>query len=116
MSIKVDVQTLRAFQTPLLANNQAFIDVLYAVKKVAESAGEGTGVEEALLRDGQTMEKLYNGEVVPAARNVLNTLAAAADNAEDIKKLMDQVTTVNTSKASETQVQQGVRAAAFKKF
>lgn len=113
MSVKVNVETLRNFEQPLLANNQAFIDVLHSLKKCKDVIGEGTGVEEAIERDGIAMEKAFNEEVVPATRNVLQTLAASAENAEEIQKVMASFESVNTAAVSETEVKQGVRPAAF---
>ena len=113
MSVKVNVDSLRAFEQPLLKNNQAFIDVLHSLKKCKDAIGEGTGVEEAIERNGIAMEKAFNEEVVPATRNVLQTLTASADNAEDIRKVMASFESVNTSGASEGEVKQGVRPASF---
>ena len=110
---KVDIQLLRDFEKPLLQTNQAFIEVLQAIKKCEEAIGEGTGIEEALNRDGVALEKAFNEEVIPGAQAVLSTLAASADNAEDIQKVMAQFEAVNTSGISEVEVQEGVRPAAF---
>lgn len=113
MSVKVNVETLRAFEQPLIQTNGAFIDVLSAVKACQDAIGEGSGIEEAIERDGIALEKSFNEDVVPAVQTVLSTLAASADNAEDIKKVMAQFEAVNTSAVADVTVNQGTRPAAF---
>lgn len=115
MSVKVNVEQLRAFEKPLIANNSAYIDVLASIKACQEAIGEGTGIDEAIERDGIALEKAFNEEVVPAVQTVLSTLAASADNAEDIQKVMASFDAVNTSAIAETQVTQNVRPAAFQR-
>lgn len=115
MSVKVNIEQLRAFEAPVIQNNQAFIDVLLAVKGCQEAIGEGTGIEESIERDGVALEKAFNEEVVPAVQTVLSTLAASADNAEEIRKVMASVEAVNTAAVGDVTVQQGVRPAAFQR-
>ena len=113
MGVKVNVEQLREFEKPLLNANNAFIDVLMAVKDCQEAIGEGTGIEEAIERDGVSLEKAFNEEVIPAVQAVLTTLTASADNAEDIQKVMAQFEAVNTAAIADVDVQEGVRPAAF---
>lgn len=111
--VKVNIEQLREFEKPLLQTNNAFLEVLQGVKACQEAIGEGTGIEEAIERDGIALEKAFNEEVIPSVQAVLSTLAASADNAEDIQKVMAQFEAVNTSGISEVEVQEGVRPAAF---
>lgn len=115
MSVKVNVEQLRDFERPLLQMNQAYIDVLHATKACQEAIGEGTGIEEAIERNGIALEKSYNDEVITAAQTVLSTLAASADNAEEIRKVMGSFESANTSAVADAQVTQGTRSAAFKR-
>lgn len=111
--VKVNVETLREFEKPLMGTNNAYIDVLRGIKACQDAIGEGTGIEESIERDGKSLEKAFNEEVVPSVQNVLQTLAASADNAEDIQKVMAQFDAVNTAAVSDTQVSVGARPAAF---
>ena len=113
MGVIVNVETLRNFEAPLVQNSNAFVEVLASIKKCRDAIGEGTGVEEAIERDGIALEKAYNDEVVPSIQTVLSTLAASADNAEEIRKTMASFDAVNTARIAETQVEEGVRPAAF---
>lgn len=113
MSVKVNVEQLRDFERPLINANNAFIEVLSSMKACQDAIGEGTGIEEALERDGIALEKAFNEEVVPAVQTVLQTLAASADNAEDIQKVMAQFEAVNTSAVADVAVKAGTRPAAF---
>lgn len=109
----VDIQTLREFEQPLVAYTSEYIAYLEAIKICAQSVGEGTGVEETILANGVRLEKMYNEDIIPAVRNVTNTLAASADNAEEIQKVMGGFTPISTSAATEVAVEQTVRPAAF---
>lgn len=111
--VKVNVGLLRDFEKPLVQTSGAYVDVLAAVKACQDAIGEGTGIEEAIERDGIALEKAFNEEIVPAVQTVLSTLAASADNAEDVQKVMAQFESVNTSAIGETTVKQGARPAAF---
>ena len=111
--VKVNVEQLREFEKPLLQANNAFLDVLVSLKDCREAIGEGTGIEEAIERDGIALEKAFNEEVIPAVTTVLTTLAASADNAEDIQKVMAQFEAVNTNAIADVAVTQGVKPAAF---
>lgn len=113
MAVKVNIEQLREFEKPLLKSNEAFLDVLHALKDCREAIGEGTGIEEAIERDGQALEKAFNEEVLAGVQTVLNTLAASADNAEEIQKVMASFEAVNTSAISDVTVEQGVKPAAF---
>lgn len=113
MSVLVNVDQLRDFEKPLINTSSAYVEVLSAVKACRDAIGEGTGIEEAIERDGIALEKAFNEEVVPSVQTVLSTLAASADNAEDIQKVMAGFDAVNTSAVSDVEVKQGTRPAAF---
>ncbi|MFF2798124.1 hypothetical protein [Lysinibacillus xylanilyticus] len=115
MAVVVNSELLRNFEGPMIANNSAYIAVLAAVKKCQDAIGEGTGIEEAIERNGIALEKTFNEEVVPAVQTTLQTLAASADNADEIKKVMAGFDAVNTSAVADVTVTQGVRHAAFRR-
>lgn len=115
MGIKVDIGTLRSFEKPLVGYSAEFIAYLEAIKTCSQSVGEGTGVEETIRNNGVLLEKMYNEDIIPAIKNITATLAASADNAEEIQKVMAGFEPISTSGASEVAVEQTVRPAAFKR-
>lgn len=113
MGIKVDIGTLRDFEKPLVQYSIGYVEYLESIKTCSESVGEGTGVEQTIRGNGVRLEKTYNDDIIPAIKNITATLAASADNAEEIQKVMAGFEAISTSAAAEVVVDQTVRPAAF---